>query len=135
MLIPSQFTSDQIERLSVWKKRHGIAEPRPQFKDAIAAINAKRQPAVEIIDSPTNVTSKEAELVWTCKDTRRHLDDIASDDILSALEDLTGCEFIKDLKKGKIFVGHSSVEACQRAITKLDNLKKYSVTIAQHLLE
>lgn len=124
-----------IERLSVWKKRHGIAEPRPKLEDAIAAINAKHQPAAEIVESPTKVTSKEAELVWECKDTRRNLDDIASDDILSALRDLSGCEFIKDLKTGKIFVGHSSVQSCQRAITKLDNLKKYSVVMAQFLLK
>lgn len=135
MLISSQFTSDTIERLSVWKKTHGVAEPKPQLGADIAAITAKRQPAVEIAESATKVTSKDVELVWVCRDTRRHLDEIASDEILGALQDLTGCEFIKDLKKGKVFVGNSSVEKCQRAITKLDNLKKYSVTMLQHLLE
>lgn len=125
-----QFTSDKIERLSAWKQRHGIADPRPQFKGTIATITKENQPGIGIIDSAAKVTSQNAELVWTCEDTRRHLDDIASDDILKALGALTGCEFIKDLKKGKIFVGHSSVENCQRAINKLDNLKKYSVVIA-----
>lgn len=70
----------------------------------------------------------EPRYAWTPKDTRLHLDDdITSDATLKILGDLTGCHFTKDLKQRKLFISHSSPEACQLAIKKLHNLKKYSV--------
>jgi hypothetical protein len=58
------------------------------------------------------------------------MDDIASDDVLTILKDLTGCDFTKDLNQGKLIISHSSAENRQRALRKLNNLKqKYLVNI------
>jgi hypothetical protein len=62
-----------------------------------------------------------------------NFEDVASDEILKILETLTGCEFHKDLKQGKLFISHSLAENCQSAIKKLDNLQRYSVT-SSHIL-
>jgi hypothetical protein len=85
----------------------------------------------DLVESAENVGLDELDFVWTCEDTNLSLDDIASDDILSILEDLTGCSFEKDLKQGKLFISHFSAENCHRAMRKLDNLKKYSVLFIQ----
>ena len=127
MLTSSQFESDEIERISVWKKRHGILELTLELQSTTASDLGSQESY--LAESSEKSGSLQQEFVWVCEGDHLNLDDIASDDILNILEDLTGCDFTKDLKQGKLFISHSSAENCQRAIRKLDNLKTYSVTI------
>jgi hypothetical protein len=134
-LTVSQFKSAKIERISAWRKRHGIAELESQFKSTVAVANETPDSEINLVNSPGETGSRRARVAWTFEDTHRHLDDIASHNILEALKSLTGCDFAKDPKNGGLLIEHSSVENCQLAITKLDNLKKYSVVIFKYVLE
>jgi hypothetical protein len=106
----------------VWKKRHGIIE----LKSMPTVIEPPPQ-ETNLAKFSNDGGSEKSEFIWMCEDHIR-LEDVASDEILEILETLTGCEFNKDLKQEKIFISHPSAENCQRAIRKLDNLQRYSVT-------
>lgn len=128
-----QFKSTKIERISTWSKRHGIAELESQFENTLAITNKTPDPKNNLVNSLRETGSNKSRVAWIFEDTHRHLDDVASDDILEALKSLTGCDFAKDPKNGALLIEHSSVENCQLVITKLDNLKKYSVVIFKYL--
>lgn len=50
---------------------------------------------------------------------------VLSDTTLEELQRLTGCQFVRDIDNGTIFMGASIEELCHLAIIKLDNIQKY----------
>ena len=111
-----------MERISVWKRKQGITDSNVQSESIPSAVDFTV--SSNLGKSSSNDGSVRPEFIWTCGD---RFEDIASDEILKALTDLTGCDFNKDLKQGKLFIHHYSAKNCVHAIKKLDNLRRYSV--------
>jgi hypothetical protein len=97
----------------VWKKRNSVGSPQPELD----------------LGLPFKIKHYEAFLIWSFQEINRSLDNVVSDGTLEILKESTGCDFIKNLNEQKIYIGHSSMEKCQVAITKLDNIRKYSASI------
>lgn len=51
---------------------------------------------------------------------------VLTNEILSEIQRLTGCELVNDPQTRQLFVGASLEEDCHRAISKLENVRKYS---------
>lgn len=80
------------------------------------------------IDFPEKIRYYKSKTTWEYEAANHYLDDAVSDEILVKLAGLVGCEFVKDLNQGKIYIGATSAEECRRAICKLDNIKNNFVS-------
>lgn len=76
------------------------------------------------IDFPEEVRYYKWKTTWEYQGTSPSLDQIASRELLTELAALVGCEFVKDINQGKIYIGATSEEDCRRAVCKLDNINK-----------
>lgn len=76
------------------------------------------------IDFPHKVRFYKAKTLWGFQSTTASLDEIIPDEVLLKLAALVGCEFVKDISQGKIYIGASSEGECRRAFCKLDNIRK-----------
>lgn len=115
-----------IERLSAWKRRNGHPTTEPPIN--YAAVDENSEAPFDFLHFPAKIKSHNAKLIWEYKDGRISLDELVSDQTLKTLEELTGCNLVKNLNEGKVYIGHSLEEHCQNAVTKLNNIKKYSVS-------
>ena len=122
-----QYRSTKLVRYSVWRRLNGIKDIDENMQDAVALCG---HPPMLGLEFPEKVKFYRAKTIWEYRGDQP-LDSIISDQTLSSISALTGCEFVKDLNQGKIFVGGPSEEKYNRAIGKLNNIRKAAVSCAQ----
>jgi len=123
-----QYRSTKLVRHSVWRRLNVIKENDENVQDAIVLSG---HPPMLGLEFPEKVKFYRAKTIWEYRGNQP-LDSIISDQTLSAISALTGCEFVKDLNQGKIFVGGPSEEKYNRSIGKLDNIRQAAVSRAQY---
>ena len=81
------------------------------------------------LDFPDKVRFYKAKTIWEYQVTNPSLDEIASDGLLLKLARLIQGDLVKDVNRGRIYIGATCEDECRRAISKLDNIKNHWASI------
>lgn len=83
---------------------------------------------------PKDIRCFNSRQIWTCKNEHNMMDCIIPVQDQELIATLTGATLVQDLNHQRIFVGALSEESLHRAIHKLNNVRKYFVSLICILL-
>ena len=119
-LISVKTKNHKIQILSAWKKQYGATVNVNEIE-----VEGFNQPVLQLVDEwPEPIRPYTSKLTWNYNANNPSLEEIAPDELLVKLEDLTQCKFFKDLNLSKIYIGAFSEDESHRAVCKLDTIQK-----------
>ncbi|RDL38391.1 uncharacterized protein BP5553_02731 [Venustampulla echinocandica] len=108
----------KIQRLTAWMAQQGL-QPGPQFGAAAQELDSTKTSADQY---PPEIVNLQFKHIW------RSGADIhcVTDGDLQQLNQLTGCQLVKGLDGGMVYIGAGAEQDIHLAVLKLDNIRKYS---------
>lgn len=123
-----QLESDLIERLTLWRKEHGILnatsellEPEPELGQDEGQV----PPGVVI---PDHIKACNFRQKWSCDLTGHDFDILLPDQVMEQLASLTCCKLEINLKVDLVWIGADDEEKLRLAKNKLDHIRQLWVS-------
>ncbi|KAF4634029.1 hypothetical protein G7Y89_g4089 [Cudoniella acicularis] len=112
--------SQKIQRLLIWMTQNKNTQNLQLGGEETSDSSSQQMSDVQY---PSEIKHYKSRSIWLCQND---LDEIVPDGVLRDLTRLTGCHMVRNLNEKLVYIGGHAEENVDLAISKLDNLLKYS---------